>query len=291
MLGDSPENFQIERISAGMGNEGALAIPVDEVDVVFISSRGIHSQQVTDQYGDTDAAYLSRDIKPDFNTFQDLGLIQGTYIPELNSIALAIAEAGEDAANNLWLYNFEIQVPGKDRPGAWYRWPDVSCTALTRRLTGNKHKIVMGTVDGRIIQAQRARNFSDFDEVGIPFKIKTGTIYPGNDPHSMKAFKRITMLYRPRGNFSFGVLAKIDNHTSQGFSFNEISGLDLLGETFVLGASILGSSNTLAPFSFIMDGIGRGVTLTITQPSADEQIEVWGFIIEYENADIEQEVS
>lgn len=292
IAGDSPENFQVQRVSSGMGNEGPLAIPVDEIDVVFVSSRGVHSQQVTDQYGDTNAAYLSADIKPTFNTFEAAKrqLIQGTYIPEINSVALAIAEQGDSLQNAIWLYNVAAVVPNKEKPGAWYRWPDISCTALSRRFTISKHKIIIGTSYGRVLQAQKANAFTDFGTTGIEFKIKTGAIYPGDDPQMMKAFKRITMIYRPRGNFSFAVQAKIDNQQTQGFAFNEIAGLDLLGETFILGVSLLGSANVLAPFTFTMDGYGRGVTLTVTQPTADEQIEIWGFVIEYENVGLEQEV-
>ncbi len=216
--------------------------------------------------------------------------MQGAYIPELNSVALSIVEDGQQSQNAIWLYNIEVQIPNKQGRGAWYRWPDQSCTALSRRLTGGVHKLIFGTDTGRVAQAQKQNDFKDFDLTGIPFKIKTGTIYPGDDPQMMKAFKRITMIYRPKGNFSFAVNAKIDNHVQQGFSFNEISGLDLLGETFILGTSLLGSANTLAPFTFTMNGYGRGITLTITQPTADEQIEIWGVIVEYENVGLEQEV-
>ncbi len=290
--GDSPENFQVQAISNGLGNEGSLSVPVDESDVIFISRRGIHSQQVTDAYGDTTANYLSSDIKPTFNSFEpaSLKLVQGAYIPELNSVALSIQESNDHSPNSIWLFNTAVQAPNSEHGGAWYRWPNISCTALTRRFVNDVHKLVIGTANGRVVQAQRTNHYADFGEDGILFKIKTGAIYPGQDPHMMKSFKRITMIYRPRGNFSFAVQAKIDNHQSQGFAFNETSGLDLLGETFILGTSLLGSSKVLAPFSFTMDGVGRGVTLTISQPSADEQIEVWGFAIEWENADIQQEV-
>ncbi len=292
VMGDSPENFQVQKISDGMGNEGPFAVPVDETDVLFISKRGIHSQQVTDQYGDVSAAYLSSDIKPTFNTFEsaELKRSQGAYIPELNSVAISVAEQGQTRQGSVWLYNIGAQVPNKQKPGAWYRWPGISCTALSRRFVSDKHKLVFGTANGRIIQAQKENSFADFGTDGILYKIKTGAIYPGEDPQTMKAFKRITMIYRPKGNFSFAVNAKIDNHQSQGFAFNEISGLDLLGETFILGTSLLGSANVLAPFTFTMEGYGRGVTLTITQPSPDEQIEVWGLILEWEDVKLEQEV-
>lgn len=291
--GDSPENFQINAISAGLGNEGPCSIPIDEVDVVFISRRGIHSQQVTDTYGDTNATYLSADIKPTFSSWEQESLddIQGTYIPELNSFAISVRESGKLSQNAVWLFNTQVKAAGKDFAGAWYRWPGISCTALSRRLIGGIHKLVFGTIDGRIVQAQKKNNFSDFGTTGILFTIKTGAIYPGGDQQIMKGFKKISMIYRPRGNFSFAVQAKIDNQQQQGFAFNEVSGLDLLGETFILGTSILGSSKVLAPYTSTMEGFGRGVTMTITQPSADEQIEVWGYAIEWENADLAQETN
>ncbi len=290
IVGDSPENFIRETMSSGLGNEGPLAIPVDEQDVIFMSRRGIHSQRATDTYGDVDAAYLSKDIKGSFLEFEaeQLKYSQGTYIPELNSIAISIAEDGDSDPENLWLYNLEVEVPGKDRPGAWYRWPGISCTALSRRFINSKYKIMIGTANGRVISAQNEGDFSDFGVDGIPFKVKTGTLYPGGDPNSIKMFKKITMIYRPKGNFTFTVKAVIDNLKSQSFSFNQISGLDLLGTTFILGNSILGSSNTLAPFTFIMEGHGRGLSLEVSQPSANEQVEIWGFVIEYEEAGLRQ---
>lgn len=139
------------------------------------------------------------------------------------------------------------------------------------------------------MQAQTANEFADFGTDGIPYVVKTGTIYVDENPQTMKGFKRISMFYRPEGSFSFSVGAKIDNFSSQGFSFTQTSGADLLGVSFVLGESLLGSTNTLAPYTYIMDGYGRGLTLTITQPTADEQIELWGLAVEYESADMQQE--
>jgi hypothetical protein len=291
MLGDSPEIYQVEVISEGLGNEGSLAIPVDESDVVFMSRRGIHSQAATDRYGDTDAAYLSAPIKPTFNLWNPARLkySQGAFIPELNSVATSIAEQAQGTQNAVWLYNTEVSH-SQGQQGAWYRWPNISCQALARRFVADRYKLVFGTSAGRVLQAQVSNDYTDFGTDGIEFKIKSGTIYPGGNAQSVKAFKKITMFYRPKGNFSFTVKAYIDNFPAQSFSFNQVSGLDLLGSTFILGNSLLGASSGFAPFTFVLDGIGRGVTLELSQPSADEQIEVWGFAIEYENADLEQEV-
>lgn len=290
VIGDSPENYVVELVSNGIGCEGPLSVPVDQSDVVFVSRRGFHTQQATDQYGDTDAAYLSKDIQPTFNEWESARLqyMQGAYIPTLNSVAFSVAEDGQSKQNAVWLYNTEVQIPGQGR-GAWYRWPDVSCQALSRRLVNDKYKLVFGTNNGRVVQAQNENSYADFGTTGIEFKIRTGTIYPGDNPATIKAFRKISMIYRPQGNFSFLVKAKIDNFPSQSFSYSQISGLDLLGEDFILGNSLLGSSATLAPFTFSMEGYGRGIILEVTQPSADEQVEIWGFDIEYEDEDTRQE--
>lgn len=290
VTGDSPENFFPEVISDGLGNEGALSIAVDETDVVFLSKRGIHSQAATDTYGDTASAFLSKKIRPTFTAFtpERLRFSQGTFIPELNSFALSISEEGSTEQDNIWLYNVQVQLPD-GTTGAWYRWPDLSCQALARRLVDNQYKIIMGTSAGRVVQAQDSDNFADFGTDGIPYMIKTGALYVDQNAQTMKHFKRITLFYRPTGAFSFTVSAKIDNFPSQAFSFTQESGADLLGIDFILGSSILGSANVLAPFTFSMDGLGRGITLTITQPTADEQIAIWGVGVEYESADVIQE--
>lgn len=292
IVGDAPETYTVEAITEGLGNEGALSIPVDETDVVFLSHRGIHSQAATDSYGDTSSKYLSANIKPTFNQWESslLKFSQGAWIPELNSFAISVAEQGQPEQNAVWLYNVQIQVPNSPSPGAWYRWPGISCTALSRRYIDAAYKLIFGTSDGRIIQSQKQNSFTDFGDAGIPYRVKTGTVYCDNDPQTFKAYKKVSLLYRPKGNFSFNVSIKIDNFPAQAFSFNQISGLDLLGETFILGSSLLGSSATLAPFTFSMDGVGRGFTMEITQPSQEEQIEVWGFMIEWEPAGTAQEV-
>jgi hypothetical protein len=153
-----------------------------------------------------------------------------------------------------------------------------------------KYKLIFGTADGRIIQAQKENSYADFGTDGIKFVIKTGKLYPGQDPAHMKAFKDLSMFYRPQGSFSFNVEAKVDQHEQQGFAFEQTSGLDLLGETFILGVSLLGASSDFAPYSYTMEGYGRGITLTVSQPTADEQIELWGFSFNWEDLSLENEV-
>lgn len=283
ILGTTPEEFRVEPVSDGIGGESHQAIvPVDQDDVAFLSNRGFHSISTTSAYGDVQGTFLSAKIQPTFNLFNSAKLknIQGAYVPSINSVAFGVAQ-NSSTNDTVWLYNTEKKE--------WYRWPNISCEALSTRLENNVVKLIFGTENGRIIQAQNG-SYVDFGTSGILYRVKTGTIYPGGNPQTIKAFKKLTFLYRPKGNFEFTVRVKIDNHEAQPFTFTQESGGDVLGETFVLGQSILGTSSVLAPFTQQLDGYGRGLTLEITQSGTNEQIEIYGFIIEYEEADLSQEV-
>ena len=106
----------------------------------------------------------------------------------------------------------------------------------------------------------------------------------------MKAFKRLSLLFKPRGNYLFTVYFKVDNFPVQAMTFTQTASGDKLGTTFTLGTSILGSNNNLAPFSQDIVGYGRGCTIEIFQSGLEAQVEIYGLTIEYENADIANEV-
>lgn len=282
ILGDSPENFQIVPITKGLGAEGSMAVNVDQDDVVFISKRGFHSAQATDQFGDVTSKFLSAKIQNTFNQWPQgrLKYARGAWVPELNSLAFGITASGS-SNGSVWLFN----VP----QGAWYRWPNISCQEVSTRLSEGSTKLVFGTNDGRVIQAQNG-DFTDFGSSSYIYRVKTGTIYPGGNPHSMKGFKRIGFIYKPLGDFTFTAKIKIDNYSRQDYVFSQESPSDTLGGTFVLGSSQLGVTGVLAPYMTTIDGYGRGLTIEIEQTAAAEQVEIYGFIIEYEEEGFRQEV-
>lgn len=282
VTGDTPETYKIEPVSSGVGGESHTAIvPVDQDDVMYLSKRGFHSVAATSNYGDAEATFLSQKIQPVFNRWNQgtLSNIQGAYIPELNSVAYAVSQ---DSVNNdtIWLFNTLLKE--------WYRWPSISCQALTVRLENNINKIVIGTNTGRIAQAQNG-TYTDFNTQGISFRIKTGTIYPGGDVNSIKAFKSLGLIYKPKGNFIFTVNVKIDNYPIQSLIFQQEAGGDKLDDDFILGQSVLGTNNVLAPYTQQIDGYGRGMTIEITQSGTEEQVEIYGFIIEYSDSSDSQE--
>jgi hypothetical protein len=285
VIGNSPENYQIVPVSLGIGGVGqrtATAVDLDEI--VYVSQKGIHALSATDTYGDFTGAFLSQKIQPTFNELNlgRLKYIQSAYIPDMNSVAFGVSEGSDSANNDVYFYNFKVKE--------WYKWPNISCQAVgTKILTTGESKLLFGTNAGRIIESQND-DFSDFGSSGIAYRVKSGSIYVDGNPNSVKGFKRLTFLYKPIGDYEFTCTLKIDNHSSQSYSFAQESSSDLLGTTFTLGSSELGVSGILSPYSVQIDGYGRGLTIEITQSGASEQVEIYGVIIEYEPADLAQEV-
>jgi hypothetical protein len=285
VVGDSPENYQILAVTDGMGAVSHKSVEaVDLDDVVYMSKKGIHSLAATASYGDFSASFVSQKIQPTFDSFNQsrLKYVQSAYIPDLNSIAFGVTASSSESANNdLYLYNILVKQ--------WYRWPDVSCQAVARYIDStSKTKLLLGTNNGKIISTQNGE-YTDFSTSGIGYRIKTGSLYPGGDIASIKAFKKLSFVYKPIGNFTFTVNFKIDNYPVQSLSFGQVSGLDILGTTFVLGSSVLGSSAILSTYTLPVDGYGRGCSIEITQSGTDESIAIYGVIIEYEPADLSQE--
>lgn len=283
VVGDSPENFQVLDVSSGLGveSQGSIA-PVDNDDVFYVSSKGIHTVATTSNYGDFLSAFLSAKIQPTFNEFSR-GLLrecQAVYNPAINSVAFSFGSAAATDCNQLWLYN----VITKE----WYRWPDVDCTALVNFEIGEKPYIFLGTSDGRIIRTQNG-TYTDYSTQAVPYRIKTGTIYVDNNPLSLKMYKRFNLFFRPTGAYSFAVKIKVDGFEEQEIGFSQTGEGDELNQTFILGSSILGFTDYFAPQALPIDGMGRGMTIEIQHTGAGEQVEIHGFSVEYESADIAQE--
>lgn len=284
LQGDAPENFKPVPISNGIGFVAPRAIiPIDLDDLAFVSDRGIHSLLATASHGDFEGSFLSQKIQKDFNDFAPsrLKFISGAYLAEINSIAFSVASSGSSVQDQVWLFNTIVKE--------WYRWPDLSCQSLTTRLVNERERrFIFGTNDGRIIQAQNNK-FTDFGTDAIEYTVKTGAIYPDNNPQTMKMFKKITFYFKPLAEFTFNVTSQIDNQDPVTTAVSQAVTGDLLGTTFILGSSELGSVGVFAPSTVTVDGIGRGITITVEDSTTNQPIEIYGLGIEYEQADINQE--
>lgn len=293
--GLTPEDFRISLVSDGIGcvSHNSIAA-VDQDDMIFISDRGIHSLVTTEQFGDFKDKFLSAKIQPTFNDDFGKSFIEKTqsaYIPNLNSVAFifsdeSVLELGSVIGGNaVWLYNFQSS--------AWYRWPAVDCQSLASVKNSDKRRLYIGSSTTRLQKAQTGTAV-DTDtsgtESGIPLKLKTGVIFPENEPYLIKGFKNIIAYYRPTGPSTLTVSAKIDNFSRQSVAFEENVSGAVLGTGLILGASELGFSRVLAPYSRPIDGYGRGYQLEFSQSGIEETVEIQGFGVEYEISGTSQEV-
>ncbi len=291
IIGESPEEWIIDEMSRGIGGEShKSSVALDLDDVFYFSKRGAHSVLATDQYGDFKGAFLSRDIQPTFNEWNagQLKFAQGVYLSKLNCAAWSVAENGETKPNAIWFLNPTIKNAPED-PGVWFRWPEVNAQSLCVRETSEVPRLIAGTSTGRIKIGQNGE-YNDFGTNGITYRIKTGSIYVDGNPQTIKAFKKFGLLFRPRGRFNFNVYFKVDSMPVQTLTFGQSQTGDELGVDFVLGESELGNTAIMAPYMKDVVGHGRGCTIEVFQTGTDAQIEIYGFLIEYESADIADEV-
>ncbi len=275
----------IVEVSSGLGGAGNRTIcPVDFNDVVYVSDKGIHSLATTDKYGDFQEAFLSTKIQSSYSgfDFNNLKNASAVYVSRLNSIFFALPTTAFEADQNdcIYVYNTKFKE--------WYRWPEVSAASLVLRDNSRLKQVILGSYDSRLFTT--SSEFSDYGDSPIRYKIQTGTIYVDGNPLTMKSFKSVGFLYRPRGGYSFTAKIKIDNHSTQSFDFSQSGAGGTLGTNLTLGTTTLAASNVLAPYSLPLDGIGRGLTITIEQSTLDAQVEIYGFVIGYELAETAQEV-
>lgn len=283
--GLSPESYSINEVTSSLGATSHKATSqVDLDDSMYVSYKGIHSLAATSSYGDFEGAFLSGKIQNAFKDFTAgrLKYAASQYVPSLNSVffALSTGETSQTQNDALYIYNTKFKE--------WHRWPEIEAACLMLRSNDAQDQLLFGDYNGRINKCQIGE-YSDYETDSIIYRIKTGTIYVDNNPVSVKAFKRIGFLFKPKGQYTFTVKAKIDNAQPQSLAFTQsVSGAQL-GVDFILGTSVLAFDSNLAPYMLPIDGYGRGITITIEQTGLDEQVEIYGMIIEYELADIAQE--
>lgn len=287
--GFAPETFQVRLVSSSIGCESQNSVVgVDQDDIFWISARGIHSLAATANFGDFEAAFVSKKIQKTFNddiNFSRLKFSFGAYLDSINSVAFALASSGSAVNDEIFLYN----VPLK----AWYKWPSISCESLITANDGDRKRLYMGSNTRRIAQTFTGAD-SDTSSTGsltaVVMRIVTGVIHPDNIPYTIKAWKKFSLVYKPVTTTTFTISLKIDNLPAQALSFNQLQSGALLGSTFTLGSSLLGIDQVMAPFAKSIDGYGRGIQIDILQSNTGQSGEIQGFMIEFEKAGDRQEV-
>lgn len=298
--GYTPETFQVTLVSSGVGcvSHNSVA-PIDQDDVMWVSEKGVHSLSATASFGDFTSNHVSIDIQRTFNNDFErtrLKYVWGAYLPNINSVAFTFTETASanrsltsNSVNNaVYLYNIPLK--------AWYRWSDIPCQSMIVANDSDQKRFYFGTHTGRVSKSFNETNYDingSGTNIAIRMRVVTGQIFPDQNPYGLKGLKRFILYYRPRGNHTVNVTVQLDNfgiNSENQLVFSETSGTALLGSTFVLGSSVLAYEVVLGPYARTIDGIGRGVKISIEQSQIDSEVEIQGFALEFEPAGTASEV-
>lgn len=286
--GFSSETYIPQIFSTGVGCVGANAVtPIGSNDVVWVSLKGIHSLNTTSNYGDYDGQFISKSIQPTFNNFNRSRLknVWAAYDEGINSVAFTFSESGANTSRSVYFYNTEYQK--------WYTWLDIEAECIFRSDDTDKSRFYLGGTDGRLGKTLTSRTYdirSDATQAPILYGLGTGRVFPDGDPYTLKGYKRVGLIFTPAGNADVTAVFQVDDFAPQTLVFDSPGG-DLLGDTFILGQSDWGVSRPTQTYTRPVDGWGRGFKLTVNQSGVQEDVEILGYMVEYELAEPKPEPS
>jgi len=273
--------WKITLISKEIGcvNHNTVAT-IDDSDVIFASDRGIHTiSQVVSSTAIREGNFLSFPIQYDYiNVISsaDRNRMSAVYVPSLNSYLLACKRSGQSTYETVYGYNIEV--------GQWFRWTSVPCNFLMRRLnkTSGAEELYAGAGSGRVNILQQ----SELNDFGAPIvaRFKTTFIAPDGVPFVENQFTNLACIYRAHDNSTFRVYYSVDGLTTQSVVFQQkIAGGNTLGTTLLGSGYLLGQIQAIKPvWNHLTISEGNTLQLTFEQDGLDEDIELFGIIIEYQ---------
>lgn len=275
-------NWSVTLISNQIGviNPNAV-VSLDETDVVFMSDKGVHTlSQVLQTTALIPGEFLSFPVQYDYNSVVNAatrGQISLTYVPSLNSILFSCRRVGVATYETIYGFNIVLKQ--------WFRWTSVPCNFIFTRFnaTDGTDEIYACAPGGYINKLQQS-SFNDFGSA-IATVIKSSFIYPKDIPLMEYAFTRLILIFRSRDNATFTVQYTIDGISSNSFLVQErFVGGNVLGSTQLGSSFILGSVQGVKPYFQHIGGVGSSIQLTIVHNTLNKDFELFGAILEYEDA-------
>lgn len=263
----------------GVINPNAVAT-LDETDVVFMSDRGVHSlSQVISTTAIIPGEFLSFPIQPDYKTIvnsaarSEMSLV---YVPSLNSILFSCKRSGVSTYETIYGFNVELKQ--------WFRWVSTPCNFLAVRFNKTSGTDELYGCDIRYVNKLNQTALTDFGSA-IVTTLTSSFIYPDGLPLMEYNFTRLVFIFRSRDNGTFSVQYSIDGVTSSSFNVQErIAGGNVLGTTLLGPAFILGNIQGVKPYYEHIGGVGSSIQLQIVHNSASQDFELFGIVLEYEDA-------
>jgi hypothetical protein len=276
---DVPGSAYIKPLTREIGCVSHASIKTIGNDVIFCSDRGVTTLASTDKAIQTQFAWISRDIQRTFNEALNharLEQIWAEFDEQQGLYMIAMPSLGSNTNDLLYCFNIES--------GGWMYWPAMKARSMCRVLVSNKPRICIGREDGHIVLIGETLR-KDLQKTGTSSagtdynaRFKTGILYPGDQSDVEHVFKSVTVMAAASTTTAVTLQWEIDGKVAGSRQINFTASGDLLGSSFVLGASQL-ATNTFVPRTVQIAGKGYGLQLSVIMPSSAD-IEIYGFIIE-----------
>lgn len=272
ITGSRINDFFVKTVSRQIGCIGHHTIVPIGNDVLYASERGILRLSSTDKAIQSEYGFVSRPISTLWNKFLNRNLFDqfsAAYDEEENLYLLTVPGTGLQFNNIILAFNAQTS--------SWCgTWEGHKARILSTYLVSGVNRVLAGREDG-ILALLGSIERMDLGAV-YSARFKTGMIFPGGEIDIEHLWKHVTILTSADGNGTLVLNAYVDSKLVLSQNISIDAGSDVLGSTFILGESQLGSG-VFVPHTAGLKGQGYGLQLEIIFNS-DADIQVYGFMID-----------
>lgn len=293
LSGSGINSYQLKRVGSsdagGAENEHCIA-PMGN-DLVTFSRKGIHLLSATEQFGDIQASFLSRDIQDLWaddptsvetinGTYRDRARLK--YNPQQGLLYAGVPLTGDTHAVKVFVYNQNTQ----HWRGPWTI--DSRAMENVEIATPEREVMMHGGEDGRIGFTDQYHK-ADFGTDAYTFKIAS-TLLNGRsiDPKLIgmeKTWKRMRVYIHPRGKWDITVNWQVEGKPTktQTKSQNVFDAYGLTDD-FKIGndpAGRLRSREEMGFMNFLLDSKGQTLFFELEQDGLGEDARIEGVEIDF----------
>lgn len=274
--GQTINDFFVKTISRQVGCIGHHTIVQVGDDILYASERGVLRLSSSDKAIESSFGYVTRPVKKIWEENLDRNRhvqYSAVYDEQEGLYLLSVPSLGSVSNDTVLAYNVAADL--------WAGvWSGIDARCLATYIVSGRTRIIAGREDG-VISLIGETALTDFGE---PYtgRFKSGYIFPGEEIDIQHVWKAATVLASADGEGQLLLNFYVDSKLVQTKTINLSPGQDLLGSTFVLGQSELGSG-VFVPETVGLKGQGYGLQIEVIF-NTEKNIEVYGFIVEAQPA-------
>lgn len=287
IAGVTPTTFTRSEIISGAPCVAHKSIVTTPNDVYWVSPYGIHSLQATQKYGDTEEAFLSRPIQAEFNraNFARLDQVCSFYAPHRNIVGWAIPTGSSATNDKVFVYNYAL-----DKWSIWMHSGLDVASAMTARepsaTNTGKPRLWLGSYGGFLYDADRTVLADENALQSYNYRLRSPAHYRLSDRATElheKQFHSVCSFVRPTGVYTAQLSTTVDGRNqTAALDLSAGGGADLIGTTFVIGVSLIGSGSEASYIETPIEERGRSIQLEWSLSGVDQNMELYGYAIRYE---------